>query len=45
MLIAPDPAFLDSFPSKPTPEGGAYIMWKGNPYEHLMIPIPEAHAK
>ncbi len=45
MMIVPDPALLDGFPTDPTPEGGAYVMWKGNPYEHLMIPIPEAHAK
>lgn len=44
MLVVPDPAMLDWFPSEPTPEGGAYVMFAGTPYAHLMIPIPEAHA-
>ena len=45
MLIVPDPAMLGWFPTDPTPKGGAYVMWAGTPYVHLMIPIPEAHAK
>ncbi len=45
MLIVPDPAMLEGFPTEPTPKGGAYVMWAGTPYAHLMIPIPEAHAK
>ena len=44
MLIVPDPAMLDWFTPEPTPEGGAYVMWAGTEYAHLMIPIPEAHA-
>ncbi len=44
MLIVPDPAMLDWFTTEPTPEGGAYVMWAGTEYAHLMIPIPEAHA-
>ena len=44
MLIVPDPAMLDWFTTEPTPEGGAYVMWAGTEYAHLMIPIPEAHV-
>ncbi len=45
MLVVPDPALLEWFPTEPTPRGGAYVMFAGTPYAHLMIPIPEAHAK
>lgn len=44
MLAVPDPALLEGFPTEPTPTGGAYVMFAGTPYAHLMIPIPEAHA-
>lgn len=44
MLVVPDPEMLEWFPTEPTPEGGAYVMFAGTPYAHLMIPIPEAHA-
>lgn len=44
MLVVPDPALLEGFPTEPTPRGGAYVMFAGTPYAHLMIPIPEAHA-
>ena len=44
MLVVPDPAMLEGFPTQPTPRGGAYVMFPGTPYAHLMIPIPEAHA-
>jgi hypothetical protein len=41
MLIVPDAAMLEWFPTEPSPEGGAYVMWAGSPYVHLMIPVPE----
>jgi hypothetical protein len=44
MLVVPDPAMLEWFPTEPTPKGGAYVMYSGTPYAHLMIPIPEAHS-
>lgn len=44
MLVVPDPAMLEWFPTEPTPQGGAYVMFAGTPYAHLMIPIPESHA-
>lgn len=37
MLVVPDPALLEGFPDDPGP--GPYVMWKGTPYEHLMIPM------
>lgn len=37
MIIAP-PGMLDSFPTDPD-SGGPYVMWKGTPYEHLMVPV------
>lgn len=38
MIIVPDPAMLDSLPSDPY-EGGPYVMWKGTPYAHIMVPV------
>ena len=37
MIIAP-PELLDAFPTDPH-NGGPYVMWKGTPYAHLMVPI------
>ena len=37
MIIAP-PGMLDAFPTDPD-SGGPYVMWKGTPYEHLMVPV------
>jgi len=37
MVIAPA-ALLDAFPTDPQ-NGGPYLMWKGTPYAHLMVPI------
>jgi hypothetical protein len=38
MVIVPDPAQLAGLPDTPT-EDGAYVMWKGTPYAHLMVPV------
>jgi hypothetical protein len=38
MLIAPDPALLSGIPSDPA-SGGPYVMWRGTPLVHVMIPI------
>lgn len=38
MVIVPDPAQLDGFPIDPN-SGGAYVMWKGTPYAHVMVPV------
>ena len=37
MIIAP-PELLESFPTDPD-SGGPYVMWKGTPYAHLMVPV------
>ena len=37
MILAP-PALLESYSADPD-NGGPYVMWKGTPYAHLMVPI------
>jgi hypothetical protein len=37
MTIVPDPASLDGISTDPK-NGGPYVMWKGTPYAHIMIP-------
>lgn len=37
MILAPA-GLLDRFPTDPY-NGGPYVMWKGTPYAHLMVPI------
>jgi hypothetical protein len=37
MILAPGD-LLDAFPTDPD-NGGPYVMWKGTPYAHLMVPI------
>ena len=37
MIVAPK-EMLEAFPTDPD-NGGAYLMWKGTPYAHLMVPI------
>lgn len=37
MMVFPDPKMLDGFPTDPD-NGGPWVMWKGTPYAHLMIP-------
>lgn len=39
MVIVPDPAMLEGYPDDPGP--GPYVMWKGTPYVHLMIPMED----
>jgi hypothetical protein len=38
MVLLPDPAQLDALPTDPK-SGGAYVMWKGTPYAHVMVPV------
>jgi hypothetical protein len=40
MLIVPDPALLEGIPTDPE-TGGPYVMWKGTPLAHVMIPVEE----
>ena len=37
MLLVPDPKLLDALPADPH-NGGPWIMWKGTPYAHIMVP-------
>ena len=37
MILAPS-ALLEAYPTDPH-NGGPYVMWKGTPYAHLMVPI------
>jgi hypothetical protein len=38
MIIVPDAAALEGLPTDPD-NGGPYVMWKGTPYAHIMIPV------
>jgi hypothetical protein len=38
MLIVPDAALLDAIPADHT-TGGPWVMWKGHPLAHVMIPL------
>ncbi len=38
MIILPDSAMLEGFSTDPH-NGGPYVMWKGTPYAHIMVPI------
>jgi hypothetical protein len=40
MVIAPDAAQLEGLSTDPH-KGGAYVMWKGTPYAHIMVPVAE----
>jgi hypothetical protein len=37
MILAPA-ELLEAYPTDPD-NGGPYVMWKGTPYAHLMVPI------
>ena len=37
MFISPDPSSLAGLPDKKG-TGGPWVMWKGTPYEHVMLP-------
>jgi len=40
MVLLPDPTQLNALPTDPN-NGGAYVMWKGTPYAHVMVPAGE----
>ena len=40
MVIAPDAAQLEALSTDPH-KGGAYVMWKGTPYVHIMVPVAD----
>lgn len=37
MILVPDEAMLEDLPDDPGP--GPYVMWKGTPYAHIMVPV------
>ena len=43
MMILPDAAQLDALPTDPH-NGGPYVMWKGTPYAHVMVPVGKQPA-
>lgn len=43
MIITPDAALLDALPTD-FDSGGPYVMWKGSPYAHIMVPVDLADA-
>jgi hypothetical protein len=45
MVLYQDTKLLDAFPTDPM-SGGPWVMWKGTPYAHLMVPVaPNRVAK
>jgi hypothetical protein len=40
MVLLPDPTELEALSTNPN-NGGAYVMWKGTPYAHIMMPVGE----
>jgi hypothetical protein len=38
MLLPTDPGQLDAYPTDWT-KGGPWVMWKGTPYAHIMVPM------
>jgi hypothetical protein len=38
MIIVPDPALLEGIPTDPS-GGGPYVMWRGTPFVHVMVPV------
>jgi hypothetical protein len=38
MVLYTDPKLLDAYPTDPK-NGGPWVMWKGTPYAHLMVPV------
>jgi hypothetical protein len=44
MIIVPDPAQLTGLPTTPQPQG-AYVMFPGTSYAHIMIPVADRPAQ
>jgi hypothetical protein len=43
MVLYQDLKMLDAFPTDPK-NGGPWVMWKGTPYAHVMVPVAETKA-
>lgn len=41
MVLVPDVKMLDALPTDPK-NGGPFVMWKGTPYAHVMVPVTKA---
>ncbi|MEK0083947.1 hypothetical protein [Benzoatithermus flavus] len=44
MILVPDPAQLEAIPATPQ-TAGPYVMWKGTPYAHIMVPVGKRPAQ
>ena len=44
MIVVPDPKSLEGMSDNPN-NGGPYVMYKGTPYAHIMIPVGPRQAK
>ena len=44
MVLVPDMKLLESLPTDPH-AGGAWVMWKGTPYAHIMVPTTPVAMK
>lgn len=40
MIVVPDPSLLDGLTTDPS-TGGPWVMWKGTPYVHIMVPLSQ----
>src|SRR5262249_11852873 len=43
MVLYQDPKMLDAYPTDPK-SGGPWVMWKGTPYAHVMVPVSPRRA-
>jgi len=43
MVLTPDSRQLDGLPTEPN-NGGPWVMWKGTPYAHIMVPTAPMKA-
>ncbi len=43
MVLFQDARMLDAYPTDPK-SGGPWVMWKGTPYAHVMVPVAPATA-
>jgi hypothetical protein len=44
MIIVPDKKMLEDISDDPN-NGGPYVMWKGTPYVHIMVPVGPRQTK
>lgn len=42
MILVPDNAMLEGMSTDPQ-NGGPYVMWKGTPYAHIMVPVGDGN--